>query len=326
MDVERRNRGIYWDRAWKLVEGCSKVSDACDHCWSEAETVHRTNHPNDAIRGRAMAVTHDAGRGRRFNGRILCREDNLTLPVRHKIPTVFAVWNDLFHEDVPLDFIMDAYDQMYIARHHTFLVLTKRAARLADFFDMVAAVGAPSLKNVWHGVTAEDQRTACERIRHLLRVPGKKFVSCEPLLGPVDILKAVRGGLPSYLTVGPVPSRPMTDNIHAVIGGGESGPQARPCNPEWARALRDQCRDAGTPFYWKQNGEFASVSEVEGPGRAHYFPSGATVRRMARVKAGRTIDGRQYDFLPWDSLSGRFNGFEFDTTVGPAGVMPYEGR
>jgi protein gp37 len=280
MKRERREKGLFWDRAWKLVEGCSKVSPGCHNCWSETETVMRANHPNPKIAQRANAVmVFDDG----FCGNILLRQDNLDLPLRTKKPTVWAVWNDLYHPDVPLSFLCDAIQTMERARKlgHVFLVLTKRADRMGDFLE---TIDEPVPDHVWHGVSVENQQSADERILHLLKVPGKRFVNCEPLLSEIDLYRA---GF----------SFPAID---AVLAGGESGKFARPCHPGWARSLRDQCAVAGVPFYWKQNGEFASVSDVEGAGYFHVFPGGATVRRVGKAKAGRTIDGRTHNELPWD--------------------------
>ena len=333
---ERRGKGLFWDRAWKLVEGCSKVSPGCDNCWSEMETIMRRNHPNTAISDRAKAALHLAqipGDKTRFDGRVVLRTDNLDLPLRTKKPTVWAIWNDLYHENVPDDFRDKAYVVMALCPQHTFLVITKRAERMAEYFSDNCSPRAAwriqeagkrmidaqqffgydyPLPNVWHSVTAENQQAANERIPHLLKVPGKRFVSIEPMLGPVDILKSVRWSLPAYLTVGPVPSRPMTDNIHAVLLGGESGPNARPMHPDWARAVRDQCADAEVPFFFKQWGEFITKRQTSpwippDANKAFLFdghPASVVVWRVGKKKAGRLLDGKMHNDLPWDKSAG----------------------
>jgi len=288
---ERLTKGLFWDRAWKLVEGCAKVSPGCDNCWSERETEMRSGHPNSKIADRAHFVL---GRGMLpigFNGDILCREDNLDLPLRTQTPAVWAIWNDLFHDDVPDEFRDRAYAVMALCSHHTFLVLTKRSRRMADYWRSWQDEGgvnhrivdlavqrlhelpvkkrrgaAGSLPHVWHGVTAEDQERADERIPHLLGVPGHRFVSVEPMLGPVDV------------SVG----QDALSGIHAVVLGGESGPKARPMHPEWPRSVRDQCAAAGVPFFFKQWGEWGLNGE-----------------RVGKAKTGRELDGRLHNDLPW---------------------------
>lgn len=252
----RREKGLYWDRAWKLVEGCMKCSEGCLHCWSETETAMRRTHPNAAISTRANSVLMPDANF--FSGSILLREDNLDLPLRVKKPTIWAVWNDLFHEDVPVQFVLATYEVMLRSEirglGHTFLVLTKRAERMASMLNGAVAnlLGPENLSPpsgvatsgvIWHGVTCENQDTADERIPHLLRVPGKRFVSVEPMLGWLALCEHVHeNGI----------GRVSMDGIHAVILGGESGYGARPMHCDWVRSVRDQCAASGTPFYFKQ--------------------------------------------------------------------------
>jgi protein gp37 len=277
MDIDK---GKFWDRAWKLVEGCGHVSSGCDNCWSERETKMRLNHPNKAISERAKGALHLAqipGDITRFDGRIVLREDNLDLPMKTKKPTVFAVWNDLFNEDVPDEFIHRALSHACNTKRHTYLILTKRAARMATVmaefwrtcyrdFETGEHIPVKPPQNIWFGVSVENQQAAEERIPHLLDVPGNKFVNCEPLLGAIDLcnldplphvdhadvylaLDCLRGHMKGPDDVGD------ELKIHAVIAGGESGPQARPCHPDWARSLRDQCAEAGVPFFWASSAE-----------------------------------------------------------------------
>jgi protein gp37 len=337
---ERREKGLFWDRAWKIIEGCTKVmpygpeKSGCLNCWSERETVMRANHPHPNIRDRALMVTAMSGDDGepvpmdKFTGHIFCWEDNLDLPLRTKKPTVWAVWNDLYHEDVPDEFLGRAYAVMALCPQHTFLVLTKRAELMAKYWttgngirnrtgiiDMAAFEADASkwkeanissewnggFSNVWHGVTAENQQAADDRIPHLQRVPGKRFVNCEPMLSEIDLY---RGGF-SFLHHLRSPQGKKYPALDAVLVGGESGPNARPMNPQWARDLRDQCAAAGIPYFHKQNGEFASVSEVEGPGEHFTFSDGRTVRRVGKRKADRLLDGRTHDELPWDEATTR---------------------
>ena len=167
------------------------------------------------------------------------------------------------------------------------------------------------LPNVWMGTSVEDQDAADTRIPLLLDTPAAvRFISAEPLLGPVDLAGWVGpsaslagdldGGALKHLveTLGrPVEIRSFAF-LDWVIVGGESGPHARPMHPDWARSLRDQCAVAGVAFLFKQWGEFVSVSEIEGPGAHHRFPDGATVRRTGKKLAGRTLDGITHDGFP----------------------------
>ena len=172
------------------------------------------------------------------------------------------------------------------------------------------------LPNVWLGVSVEDQRRAAERIPCLLDTPASvRFVSVEPLLGSVDLtrLELVSDSLDDNgalrragIRVDALRNKHCESGLQRgrgaidwVIVGGESGPNARPMRPEWARSIRDQCVAAGVPFFFKQWGEWVSVSEVEGPGEHFTFPDGrATVRRVGKKRAGRTLDRREWNEMP----------------------------
>lgn len=179
------------------------------------------------------------------------------------------------------------------------------------------------IPNVWVGVSAEDQTRADERIPDLLATPAAvRWVSAEPLLGTIDFnalnlrpwtgdpapapddpdwrFNALTGehwfrGDDGFSYGG---DGPYLASLDWIVAGGESGPRARPLHPQWARGIRDQCDAAGVPFFFKQNGEFVSVSEVAGPGTHFRFPDGATVRRAGKRLAGRTLDGRTHDAMP----------------------------
>jgi len=158
-------------------------------------------------------------------------EDTLTLPLRWQRPCAVFVnsMSDLFHDELPLDFIQRVFAVMVQARHHVFQVLTKRADRLVELADQL-----PWPQNVWAGVSVENADYTW-RIERLRLVPARvRFVSFEPLLGPIDDLRL--------------------DGIDWVIVGGESGPSARLMHPDWARSIRDRCTQSGIPFFFKQWG------------------------------------------------------------------------
>jgi protein gp37 len=180
-----------------------------------------------ALRLQAMAAP---GYARGFE--LTLHEDRLDQPLERKKPAVYFVGSmaDLFHEDVPDAFIDRVLAVAHRTPRHTYLMLTKRAARLPDFF-----ASRPAQGNVWLGVTVEDRRYGLPRIEHLRQVAARvRFLSVEPLLedlGPMNL-----------------------EGIHWVIVGGESGPDARPMREAWALAVRDRCRATGTAFLFKQWG------------------------------------------------------------------------
>jgi protein gp37 len=211
------NSQIEWtESTWNPVTGCTKVSPGCAHCYAERM----------ARRLKAM------GQPNYRNGfRVTMHEHTLDLPLGWKRPqTVFVnSMSDLFHEDVPVDFIRRVFDVMQQADRHLFQILTKRSARLAELAPLL-----PWPTNVWMGVTVESGDYV-HRIDDLRQVPSAvRFLSLEPLLGPLPVLD-------------------LTD-IDWVIVGGESGPGARAMAEAWALDLRDQCMRAGVAFFFKQWG------------------------------------------------------------------------
>lgn len=208
---------IEWtDATWNPVTGCTKVSQGCKHCYAERM----------ARRLQAM------GSPRYAHGfRVTLHPGLLTQPFHWIKPRRVFVnsMSDVFHPDVPDDFIADIFAVMAKTPQHTYQLLTKRPERLAQL-----ASRLPFPPNVWVGTSAESQ-AALSRIRWLQQVPAAvRFLSCEPLLGPLADL-------------------PL-DGIHWVIVGGESGPQARPMARDWVIEIRDQCVARGIPFLFKQWG------------------------------------------------------------------------
>ncbi len=251
--------------------------------------------------------------------------------LRRKKPTRYF-WcdmTDMFLEDYLDDWIDRCFAVMALTPQHTHLVLTKRAERIRQYFadipyrqEMIGIIAelqsgldrhfdgpgtTPGygvtwrlpLPNVWLGVSVEDQQRADERIPLLLQTPAAiRFLSIEPLLGPVDIRPYLGGRIPQELPIDKQAEMWGRQGIVWVIVGGESGPDARPMHPDWARSIRDQCAAAGMPFFFKQHGEYVSVSEVEGKGPHYQFPDGATVRRVGKHAAGATLDGREWREMP----------------------------
>jgi protein gp37 len=208
---------IEWTEAtWNPVTGCSKVSPGCLNCYAErmARRLQAMGQPN--YRDGFAVRTH---------------EHMLGLPAKWGKPRMVFVnsMGDLFHEQVPVAFIQRVFRVMEGTPRHTFQLLTKRADRLAK-----VAPSLPWPKNVWMGVTVEDNERLC-RVEILRQVPSAvKFLSVEPLLGPLPDLNL--------------------DGIDWVIVGGESGPGARSMNAEWVLDIRDACVNAAVPFFFKQWG------------------------------------------------------------------------
>jgi protein gp37 len=235
--------GIEWtDATWNPVTGCTKVSPGCAHCYAETFAERFRGVPG-----------HPYENG--FD--LQLRPERLELPLEWKRPRLIFVnsMSDLFHPGVPDEYVARVFRTMEKAKQHTFQVLTKRPERAA-----LLAPDLPWPDNVWMGTSVENQRWTC-RIDALRQVPAAiRFLSCEPLLGPLEL---ELGG------------------IHWVIVGGESGPRARRMRPEWAEDIRDQCLAANVPFFFKQWGAY----NAEG-------------RRVGKGRAGRMLAGRNWASLP----------------------------
>jgi protein gp37 len=228
---------IEWtDATWNPVRGCNKVSPGCKHCYAETFAERFRGVPG-----------HPFAQG--FDLRLV--PTALDLPRRWRSGRLVFVnsMSDLFHEEIPLAYIRRVFAVMRESPQHRFQVLTKRAERLEELSSELTF--AP---NIWIGVSVENADYTW-RIDHLRRVPAAvRFLSIEPLLGPISKL--------------------ALDGVHWVIAGGESGRGARPMEPDWVRAIRDECVRGRVPFFFKQWGG------------------------VMKGKAGRTLDGRTWDEMP----------------------------
>lgn len=354
--ADQRN-GISWtDETWNPVVGCSIVSPACTNCYAMAMAA-RIERMAPA-QGRQ---THYAGTTREVKGKpvwtgklALAPGHVLTAPLRWRRPRRVFVnsMSDLFHEDMPDEWIDRVFAIMALSPQHTFQVLTKRAERMRGYVTSLSAhaerdsangltaywqtrlcdanpVGTlpitksdvdralgrfpkfdydpptPSwpLPNVWLGVSAERQDEADLRIPHLLQTPAAvRFVSAEPLLGPIDFLT-------------------WLDGLDWIIAGGESGPGARPTHPDWVRSIRDQCAAAGVAFHFKQWGEWRYGSDFAPDAKVVLLDgrvldaardqllaadrdarisdlNPTMMRRVGKARAGRMLDGVIHDAFP----------------------------
>lgn len=228
-----QSSSIEWTEAtWNPVTGCTQVSPGCAHCYAKTFAERWRGIPGHV---------YEQG----FDLRLW--PERLEVPLKWRKPKTIFVnsMSDLFHEEIPAEFIADVFETMQSAHWHTFQILTKRPERLAEL-----APTLPWPDNVWMGVTIENRRFV-HRADHLRTVPAAvRFISAEPLLGPLEGLD-------------------LTD-IHWLIAGGESGPKHRRVDVEWLRRLRDQCDEADVAFFFKQWGGFRpKTGGRELDGRTH---------------------------------------------------------
>lgn len=371
---------IEWTEAtWNPVTGCSLASPGCTNCY--AMKLAGTRMKNHESR---KNLTIDTKAGPVWNGEVRLNEQWLDQPLRWNRPRMIFVCahGDLFHESVPEEWIDRVFAVMALATQHTFQILTKRADRMHAYINKraggyvlelsrgIKAVGKramdradspdrerPSwpLRNVWLGVSVEDQVRADERIPLLLKTPATvRWISAEPLLGPLKIRHYLMQGkhpgacgncgqghgfarCPNYGGISKTRSpyegasptctdfRRTDFAISWVVVGGESGSDARPMHPDWARSLRDQCAAAAVPFLFKQWGEFVTVFdrdvedpdwrrcggwEVSHPKGQWWNLAGGTgfhgervvyVDPVGKKAAGRLLDGVQHDGYPGEA-------------------------
>ena len=381
---------IEWtDATWNPVTGCSKVNSGCKNCYAE-RLWPRTE---------GARIKHEGGSARPFTD-VRIHPERLDAPLRWRKPMRIFVnsMSDLFHEDVPDEFIDRVFAVMASSSKHTYQILTKRPKRMCAYFSRVSAGAVDAaaryerdmrahfqrykmdfkeghsipepptgelrfiydsaarqedrptspdgttlgdgfsggeyhwrswpLSNVWLCVSVEDQPTADERITLLLQTPAAvRGVSYEPALGPVNFTRvpwasAWDGGWQNPLTG--YFYAPGTDGdcgrghrIDQIIAGGESGPGARPAHPDWFRAVRDQCVEAGVAFFFKQWGEWINSDtdvreswtcadrfvRVDGTTHSYaddepYCASDALMHRIGKRAAGRLLDGRKWSEFP----------------------------
>jgi len=270
---------IEWaEESWNPIIGCTPISEGCEHCYARRMAQR--------LRGRCGYPKDDPFR-------VTFHPDRLYQPLRWKKPRMIFVCSmgDLFHPDVSEYDILAIWQRMgeFHDRNgdilpvkkrpgHTYMVLTKRPERALEFLSHRYPHGYER-KNVWLGVSVENQKRADERIPILLQIPAaKRGVSIEPMLGPINLDE----WLYQQTTVcwGPGEDdwgydiEPRDDGIDWIICGGESGPGARPMHPDWPRSIRDQCQAAGVPFFFKQWGGINKKS------------------------TGHILDGREWNEIP----------------------------
>lgn len=304
--------GIEWtDATWNPLTGCTKVSEGCRNCYA-IRMARRMD-------GQGVGYDGTTTGGPNWSGQINLLHERLDQPLRWTKPRRVFVnsMSDLFHPDVPTSFIDKVWGVMAASPEHIFQVLTKRPDRMRDYVqDLYRETGRlnswlydgsgtfklrglpydaqeraakvfreePYPENIWLGTSVEHQDAANERIPALLDCwASVRFLSCEPLLGEVNIYEA---GHPHGVGAG----------LEWVIVGGESGPGARPMHPDWVRSLLTQCRNAGTDFFFKQWGAWAPNGTRAAD--THVFEGGPMMHRVGKKAAGRSLYGKEYNEMP----------------------------
>ena len=251
---------IEWaDRVWNPIVGCTIVSPGCTNCYA-MRMAARLNRmlPSSHYEGLTQSVNGKPV----WTGKVALAPDHIfKAPLYWRKPTRVFVnsMSDLFHEDVPDEWVDDVFAMMISQKRHQFQVLTKRPLRMREYVTRIydaLSIDSPFSPpgNIWLGASVEDQARADERIPLLLDTPAAvRFISAEPLLGPVDVTQYLHDSDCSILSHEVCtccdPREPCLD---WVIAGGESGPGKRPVDPAWLRSIRDQCRAAGVPVFIKQ--------------------------------------------------------------------------
>lgn len=323
------NSNIEWtDHTFNPWIGCTKVSPGCAHCYAEARDKRHLIEKVDHW-GKGAPRLHTSASN--WRQPLKWNQANAECGVRsaERRQRVFcASLGDWLDDEVPIEWLADLLKLIHETPNLDWLLLTKRPEnfnrRLAGVFDWFQSGDGPVKRfaaawlfgefpaNVWIGTTVEDQTRADERIPELLKIPARiRFLSCEPLLGPVDLAFSAFNGADSF---GGMPG------IHWVICGGESGGGARPMHPQWARGLRDQCTRAEVPFFFKQWGEWGRITAYCARGcgdhptlpgymddnyRIHYLrddqvltPITGVLTRLGKHAAGRQLDGRDWSEFP----------------------------
>jgi len=327
---------IEWtDASWNHIVGCTEVSPGCANCYAARLSASRLAH-NPAYKGLATIQTDNPKGGGhmrhvRWTGNVRVLPERIEEPLHWRKPRRIFVCDmtDLFHQDVPKPFICKMFGVIARCSQHTFQILTKRPENMLAFFnaelfdigDTVKShpkltpqqlrVGCGTtcnwpLPNVWLGVSVENQTMANKRIPLLLDTPAAvRFISAEPLRGPIDFGEPLRQWCRAHQLEN------LTTSLDWIIAGGESGPHARPMQPDWPRQIRDWCQQRGdicqparekVPFFFKQWGEFAPIGMLaRGIGRRTFVGTnldGQMMLRYGKKLAGRLLDGREWNEFP----------------------------
>ena len=291
----------YKGETWNPIVGCSKISEGCDNCYAERmakrlKSILSTE--KERLTRRAISYRIAVDFNGKWSGVAAFTED--VKPLFWKSPRMIFVCSmaDFFHQTAREVWQREVFETIEKCPQHIFIILTKRPQNALDFFRQNPCF--ENLPNVWMGVTAENQERANERIPILLQIKAaKRFVSIEPMLGPIDfdefnLLTRVDGKLTCVQW--------YNEGIDWVICGGETGHKARPMHPDWVRSLRDQCQAAQVPFFFKQMGEWSEWVKgkyllLSNPINRYEYEKGMLFK-IGHKAAGRLLDGVEYNEFP----------------------------
>jgi protein gp37 len=323
------NTNIEWTEAtWNPIRGCTRVSEGCRNCYAERQAIRHAG-PGGSYEG-LVKITNGHPQ---WTGKVKLIDRHLADPLKWRDPRRIFVnsMSDLFHEELPFEIIDKIFAVMTMCHQHTFQVLTKRPERMLQYMKEIQDAdkdvhrwvseaceisGSPCAshlvedadwppKNIWFGVSVENQKTAEERIPLLLQTPAAvRWISAEPLLEHVNLKQLQHRGMVEIDaldgTHGVIrPHRGTSEKLDWVVVGGESGPGSRPMHPEWASSLRDQCKAAGVAFFFKQWGEYLPAMT---DGNPNHIPENLNCSdrpvRVGKKAAGRLLDGKEYNEYP----------------------------
>lgn len=309
----------YIPETWNPIVGCTKISEGCDHCYAErmanrlasiAVKDDSTPLNLDGI-GAYGEVINPYGE---WNGKTQLIPSALDKPLKWVKPRAVFVCSmgDLFHDTVLFSHIDDVMQVIFTNPQHIFIVLTKRPERMAEYFaylntEMKDYGGYEAAKNLWLGVTAENQQRANQRIPVLLKIPAaKRFVSIEPMLGHIYLFESEDDFSYNYLDGSRFcagMNEPIIDTkLDWVIVGGETGPGARPMHPDWVRSVRDRCINDNVPFFFKGWGTYRPLTTTKLIEKLPWGDYDLITKfgyvRMTKHYLGACIDGIHYEEFP----------------------------
>lgn len=310
----------YKPETWNPIIGCSKVSPGCDNCYAltMAKRIAGMERATGRINYRATLMPDQNNIQNEWSGHTFLVNEAFLKPASWKSPRIVFVnsMGDLFHEGHLYEWIDAVFSAMSDNDQHIYILLTKRPEKMLKFWQWKReqhGIDWRPKDNVWIGVTAENQEQAEKRIPILLQIPAaKRFVSIEPMLGPISFRwfglskEWYRNKIDTDKEVGEYDVFKLLD---WVICGGETGPKARPMHPDWVRSLRDQCKAANVPFFFKQWGTWRPAQTTQGkeivPFGDYNPETKMWYNRKSKFTTQDTLDGQQHHEWPNQIVNGK---------------------